>query len=192
MELVDFNYLYKNGLVTKVIQTGDSFLVARPNPQRGDFYSVLAINQSDLISQIIAQIPPPSLPKSAVQLLGKKLGFDMNSLTDQTITLIGGSVFYVTDVVITNPSISMTIADDFLISTSASRGGGSVAHADNAHGSAIASLVTSNSAISHSSGDFYQFNRQKTTVGNTLYGSLLTTQGSAATADIYVYGYIIN
>ncbi len=57
MKLIDIKNLYDTGQVTKVLQAGDTFLVGRPNSQRGDLYSVLAIDQGDLVSQISANIP---------------------------------------------------------------------------------------------------------------------------------------
>lgn len=60
MELIDIKFLYDSGQYTKAIQTGDTFLVGRPNSQRGDKYSVLAIDQADLVSYFVAQVPVSS------------------------------------------------------------------------------------------------------------------------------------
>ena len=60
MELIDIKFLYDSGLVTKTVQTGDTFLLGRPNVQRGDGYSVLAISASDLSSYFLSQVPPTS------------------------------------------------------------------------------------------------------------------------------------
>jgi len=62
MELIDINFLYKSGAVAKTIEDKDVFLLGRPNPQRGDGYLVMLINQEDLITDIVSKVPVPTPP----------------------------------------------------------------------------------------------------------------------------------
>jgi hypothetical protein len=164
--------------------------VITPNPNTD--YSLAVQSLGNQMFQAV-QIP---IKAPGVVLLGVKIGFNMNSIADQVITLNGGTKFIITDVVVTNASINMTTADDLMINDTVSRGGSVIAHANNAHGNAISGLSTPNQFINNGNNGgnllFYQFNRQGVSVGNTLYASLLTPQGATATADIYVYGYILN
>jgi hypothetical protein len=135
-----------------------------------------------------------------VQLLGSKIGFNMNSTADQTINLVGGSTFIVTDVVITNASTSLTTARNFQIQDAPLRGGNIIAINNNAAAvqppNVSIGLTASNQYINSNSEIYNQLNYitifNSLVVGNTLYASLGTPQGGAATADIRIYGYIIN
>src|ERR1700751_3941852 len=67
-----------------------------------------------------------NLSKSSVQLLGKLIGLDMKSTSDQLITLNGGNKFVICDIIITNPSTSMTTAADLEVWDTVGRGGNQI------------------------------------------------------------------
>lgn len=181
MELIDIKYLYDSGNYTKTIESGDTLLVGRPNSQRGDKYSLLVINQADLISQIGAKVPT-----GAIQLLGSKIGFDMNSISDQLISLIGGTNFVITDYLITNVSTPLTIADKLHNFTGLGLTGvAAIKQIDNS----VLSNILPNEYANVIHGDINVVSN--IIPGPNLYASLVTPQGAPATADIYVYGYIL-
>lgn len=126
-------------------------------------------------------------PNFTGQLLGKLLGANLNTTADQLITLIGGKKFIVTNIVITNASTNIDTAAGSNWYTGL---GGT--------GDWIASYVSStNIRFLTDSTQYVAIHnamlKAKTTVvnGNTLYYFLSTAQGSPATADIYVYGIIL-
>jgi hypothetical protein len=215
MNIVDFNFLYASGAVTKTIQTGDTFMIGRPNPQEGGGYSVFAIDQADLVSQIANQIPIKN--SSAAQLLGIKLGLDMNVTTDQVISLKGGTRFVITDVLLTNFVLGEGTAGGFQIWDAINKTGNKLftsvvnhttinntTHTVTQTGSdTLVNLVASSSYINKDSflianafppviilGDFPLLTTN-VVVGTSVYASLATAQGSPATADVSVYGYIL-
>jgi len=147
---------------------------------------------SEKVNEIISTI------NSTSTQIGKIIGFDMNSTSDQILLLKNGNRFIITDVVITNPSMSMTTAEGFLLEDAPSRGGNIIAETKN--NGAIATLTSPTSFINKESYGTSNtltawrnilLNRTRITVGNTLYASLATPQGSNATCDIYVYGYTL-
>lgn len=146
------------------------------------------------VIDVLNTFPSPSA--TGAQLIGTKIGFDMNSVLDQTITLSGGSTFVITDVIITNPSLSMTTAKDFAIFTAASRGGSQQVSSDfGLSGDSLQALTGATSYINKDWSNLQTFlyiNVDNTLVtSTTVYASLGTAQGAAATADIYVYGYVL-
>jgi hypothetical protein len=140
--------------------------------------------------------------------IGVLIGANMNSTADQLITLYGGSSFIITDIVITNSSTSLTSASDLEFYSQVSRGGNSSFHSGFSYlnhlsgnsalliiSDALKNLVNPTNVISlHdyflSYGKNLDSNDQNI-FGNSLYASLGTPQGVAATADIYIYGYIL-
>lgn len=52
MDQRDIEQLLKAGEITSTIKSGDIFLLARPNAQRGDQYSVLVIKEEDFLSSL--------------------------------------------------------------------------------------------------------------------------------------------
>jgi hypothetical protein len=129
---------------------------------------------------------------SAIVLLSKKT-LDMNITTDQTITLSGGTVFVITDMVLTNASTNISTASDFEVWTGTSRSGYEAAVASGNGYPRSLGLTTASAYISSITQNTIAINANavSSTVGTTLYASLGTPQGVASTADFYVYGYII-
>lgn len=130
--------------------------------------------------------------KSSTQLLGSLIGADFNTTVDQTITLSGGNTFIVTDIIITNASVNMNTAEGItindglnIIANFGSTGLGWI-------------LTTVLATPSH-----FVNNNYAIAAGHPLFGSTLninsnnltlsiaTPQGSAATADIYIFGFIL-
>lgn len=110
-------------------------------------------------------------------LLGKLIGADMNTTADQAFSL--GSSNYVIDAIeVTNASVNLTTAAGGFY-TGASKSGTAIVAAGQVYSaltSSTARLVCTLAAT----------NTRRTIP--TFYFSLTTGQGSAATADIYVYG----
>ena len=120
-------------------------------------------------------------------LLGKLIGANMNSTDDQRIVMFSNpSKFILRRIVVTNASISLTTAAGGVY-TAASKGGTAVVASSQAYSSLSASTLfldlTLNTSGSAST-------TVKSSIPN-LYLSLTTAQGAAATADVYVYGDIL-
>jgi len=120
-------------------------------------------------------------------LLGKLIGANMDSTADQRIVMFSNpSKFILRRIVVTNASISLTTAAG-CVYTAASKGGTAVVASSQAYSSLSASTLfldlTLNTSGSAST-------TVKSSIPN-LYLSLTTAQGAAATADVYVYGDIL-
>jgi hypothetical protein len=120
-------------------------------------------------------------------LLGKLIGANMDSTADQRIVMFSNpSKFILRRIVVTNASISLTTAAGGVY-TAASKGGTAVVASSQAYSSLSASTLfldlTLNTSGSAST-------TVKSSIPN-LYLSLTTAQGAAATADVYVYGDIL-
>ena len=122
---------------------------------------------------------------------------------DQPIPLSGGSTYIVTDIVLTNANTTPTNAADGQVWTGASRSGFEIAFVSielnlltlssvffNRDNGIVFNIASTNSNI----GTGISSVPPVVTYTNTspIYFSLGTPQGSSATADIYVYGYILN
>ena len=120
-------------------------------------------------------------------LLGTLIGANMDSTDDQIITMFSNpSKSIIRRIVVANASISLTTAAGGVY-TAASKGGVAVVASSQAYSSLSSSglfldltLNTSGSAST----------TVKSSIPN-LYLSLTTAQGAAATADVYVYGDIL-
>ena len=120
-------------------------------------------------------------------LLGKLIGANMNSTADQQITLLDNpSKFILRRIVVTNASISLTTAAGGVY-TAASKGGTAVVAAAQAYSSLTTSSLFLDLTLSTTSS---ASTTVKSSIPN-LYLSLTTAQGAAATADVYVYGDIL-
>ena len=120
-------------------------------------------------------------------LLGKLIGANMNSTADQQITLLDNpSKFILRRIVVTNASISLTTAAGGVY-TAASKGGTAVVAAAQAYSSLTTSALFLDLTLSTTSS---ASTTVKSSIPN-LYLSLTTGQGAAATADVYVYGDIL-
>lgn len=120
-------------------------------------------------------------------LLGTLVGADMNSTADQMITIFSNpSKYIVRRIVVTNASISLTTAAGGVY-TAASKGGTAVVAAAQAYSSLTTSALFLDLTLSTTSS---ASTTVKSSIPN-LYLSLTTAQGAAATADVYVYGDIL-
>jgi len=120
-------------------------------------------------------------------LLGKLISANMDSTADQRIVMFSNpSKFILRRIVVTNASISLTTAAGGVY-TATSKGGTAVVASSQAYSSLSASTLfldlTLNTSGSAST-------TVKSSIPN-LYLSLTTAQGAAATADVYVYGDIL-
>ena len=99
----------------------------------------------------------------------------------QSITLNGGAKFILNDIVITNASIPLVNS--------------SIALLDTQSGSVIASMDNHSQLLSPSNyikfGQGLTNGRFNSTVSDSISLIMSTPEGSPATADIYVYGYVI-
>lgn len=110
--------------------------------------------------------------------LGKLTGANMNVLTDQPIT-INSSSYIIRGILVTNASINMTTAKGSLY-TATSKGGTPLT---------TSPTTTPYTALS-SAAAYVDLTLAALTVLTvaTIYLSLTTAQGVAATADFYIYG----
>lgn len=108
--------------------------------------------------------------------LGRLIGANMNSTSDQAITIASAS-YIITAIVVTNASVNLTTAAGGVY-TAAAKGGTAVVAA----GQVYSALTAATKQLALTLND-----TDRRTV-STLYLSLTTGQGSAATADVYVYG----
>jgi hypothetical protein len=120
-------------------------------------------------------------------LLGKLISADMNSTSDQRIVMFSNpSKFILRRIVVTNASISLTTAAGGVY-TAASKGGTAVVASSQAYSSLTASTLFLDLTLSATGS---ASTTVKSSIPN-LYLSLTTAQGAAATADVYVYGDIL-
>lgn len=115
-------------------------------------------------------------------LLGSKLSANMNVTTDQAIpiTRIGSKNFRITRIYVTNASVSLTTAAGGVYPTT-SKGGTAIVAAGQAYSALTSAAVGLDLTIA----------AVRTLAVSNIYLSLTTAQGTAATADIYVFGYIL-
>ena len=120
-------------------------------------------------------------------LLGTLVGANMNSTADQKITIFSNpSKYIVRRIVVTNASTSLTTAAGGVY-TAASKGGDAVVASSQAYSTLTSSALFLDLTLNTSSSINITV---KSSVPN-LYLSLTTAQGAAATADVYVYGDIL-
>ena len=120
-------------------------------------------------------------------LLGKLISANMNSTNDQRIAMFSNpSKFILRRIVVTNASISLTTAAGGVY-TAASKGGTAVVASSQAYSSLSASTLFLDLTLSTTGS---ASTTVKSSIPN-LYLSLTTAQGAAATADVYVYGDIL-
>jgi hypothetical protein len=120
-------------------------------------------------------------------LLGKLVSANMNSTADQRIVMFSNpSKFILRRIVVTNASISLTTAAGGVY-TAVSKGGVAVVAASQAYSSLTTSALFLDLTLSATSS---ASTTVKSSIPN-LYLSLTTAQGTAATADVYVYGDIL-
>lgn len=167
-----------------------------------DGISVLPITVNSLSTTCII-LHIKTLQNDEPMLLGKRIGIDMNSISDQLITLSGGSSFVVSEILLTNASTSLTAALDAQVWTGLNRSGVRIFYGSGDAGLAdqVTGLTSATKAISWYDNFVTTIAKfiivlgsvpQRNVSGTSLYFSLGTPQGAVATADIYVYGYILS
>jgi hypothetical protein len=118
-------------------------------------------------------------------MIGRLIGANMNATTDQAIPLLvaPGQSYQITAIVVRNPSTSLTTAVGGVY-TGASKGGTAVVAATQVYSAATGPMAVENTTLSAggAAGSW--------PAGTPLYLSLSTAEGAAATADMYVYGYV--
>jgi len=109
-------------------------------------------------------------------MLGKKLSVNMNSTADQAI-IINSSNYVIRRILVTNASASLTLGAGGIY-TAASKGGVAVVAAGQVYSAltGAAKILDLTLAVTDRRTE------------NTLYLSLTTGLGSAATADVYIFG----
>lgn len=121
----------------------------------------------------------------ALTMIGRLIGANMNSTSDQAIPLFvpANQSYQITAIVARNPSASLTTAAGGMY-TAPSKGGTAVVASTQVYSAATGATTVENTTLSTggAAGSW--------TAGTPLYLSLSTAQGAAATADIYVYGYL--
>lgn len=120
-----------------------------------------------------------SYQSNAFRLLGKLTAANFNSTADQAIK-IDGAKYIIRHVIVTNASVSMTLAAGGLYDA-ASKGGNALVSAAQIYTGLTASTKYSEMTLAGLLGTDVQ-------TATTLYLSLTTAQGSAATADVYIWG----
>ena len=129
-------------------------------------------------NRIVAQLPD----RFGGILLGELIGANMNSTDDQQIVIFSAPAKYIIRrIVATNASISLTTAVGGIY-TAVSKGGTAVV----ANSQAYSTLSASTKFL-----DLTLASNTDYRTATSLYLSLTTPQGAAATADIFVYGDIV-
>lgn len=119
-------------------------------------------------------------------LLGQLIGANMNSTSDQQIVIFSAPAKYIIRrIVATNASISLTTAVGGIY-PAVSKGGTAIV----ANTQVYSGLSASGKFVDLTVASGYTSGGDVLTV-KSIYLSLTTPQGAAATADIYVYGDIV-
>lgn len=119
------------------------------------------------------------------QIIGKLTGANLNITTDQTIPIMNASKFVITKIIVTNASVDISGGSTAggVYPTTSKGGTAIVANSQTYTALSAATKYVALTLASVTTTDVY-------TVSN-IYFSLTTGFGSACTADIYVYGYIL-
>lgn len=115
-------------------------------------------------------------------LLGSKIAANMNTTADQAIPLISAN-YVLTEILATNSSANLTLAAGGIY-TAASKGGSAVVAATQVYTSLTNSTDTLRLTLAAAG--------QIRLTATPLYLSLTTGQGSAATLDLYIWGYALD
>lgn len=123
-----------------------------------------------------------------LSLIGKLIGANMNTTSDQIINLINGNSFIIVDVVYTNASKSLSMLHG---QNQAYTGPGLTGRQIWFDGGSTGGLTIS--------ANYYSILSQYISLSgglsiinqNKIYFNLTNALGSAATIDIYIYGYIL-
>ena len=122
----------------------------------------------------------PLSSNQAIRLLCVAKGVNLNATGDTLIPVVTCTTYSVSNVIVTNASISLSTAAAGLF-TAASAGG---------------TAIVANAALSACTGPTIVSQRTVASTAaatsQTLYFNVATAQGAAATGDVYVYGYDIS
>jgi len=121
----------------------------------------------------------PLAPPNQQRLLAKLIGANFNVTTDQTFPLLGASKYALTSIVVTNASVSLTLAAGGFY-TGAGKTGTIVVAAAQVYSALTGATVVLNPTIAAAGSTLL--------LTVPLIFALTIGQGSAATADIYVFG----
>jgi hypothetical protein len=113
-------------------------------------------------------------------LLGVLKGANLNTTADQPITIVSASKYQVTQILVTNASGTPSLAVGGFY-TAASKGGTALVAATQVYSALTAASKFVNVTM-------LAILTTDVRTESTLYFSLTTAQGSAMTADIYVFG----
>lgn len=116
----------------------------------------------------------------AAPMLGKLIGANMNSTADQPIA-INSSKYVIRRIVVTNASANLTLAAGGFY-TGAAKSGTTIVSAAQVYSALSASTKVVDLTI---------IGLADVLTATTLYLSLTTGQGSAATADVYIFGDVL-
>lgn len=117
------------------------------------------------------------------KLLGRLIGANLNVTTDQAIAVLQSGKYVIANIIATNPSTTLAVsiaAGGFY--TGASKSGTTIV--------AAGQLYTALTAASKISPLTLALTTDSLTA-QTLYFSLTVAHGSAATADLYIFGYTL-
>ena len=120
----------------------------------------------------------PLNSSQAIRLLSVLRGVSLNAVGDNLLPIITSTTFSVSNVLITNASVSLTAAAAGIFTLP--NAGGTAIVANAALAACTSAAVVSQRAIATTNA--------QTSVPN-LYLNVGTAQGAAATADVFVYGY---
>jgi len=124
-------------------------------------------------------LTPATITPNSTRVLGQLRGANFNVTTDQAIA-INATAYQITSIIVTNCSTSMTLAAGGFY-PAASKGGTPIVAATQVYSALTGSTITLNTTIA-ATPLITRF-----TV-STIFLSLTTAQGAAATCDVYVVG----
>lgn len=114
--------------------------------------------------------------------IGSAIGVNLNSVADTTITVPNGARKYViTDMIVTNASVTLAGSSMTIGAYSAASAGGEV----------IVTPATATGLTAASKFVKRTIAQDDTVTSGTVYVRVAVVHGSAATADVYLYGYAI-
>jgi hypothetical protein len=120
----------------------------------------------------------------AIRLIGKLNAANLSVVGDNIIPTINTGSFSVTAVIVTNASVSLAQAYGALY-TAPAAGGTAIVSAAALSAASSAGVVVAHSIASTA-------NPGITAAQNTLYYRCTTANTAAATADVYIYGYVFD
>jgi hypothetical protein len=103
----------------------------------------------------------------------------------QAITLTGGNTYIITDIVVTNVSIVLHNADEGYWGTT-------IGASDRANENTLRVISLSPNNYESITNGQIRISSNSVAVNSPIYFSLTIPEGSAATCDMYIYGYVLN